>query len=296
MHRTAACATPEGTMQELNRRRFVLRAASVFAVVPFSSLAACSDSDGEQSGGSDGATSGETEGSTTDCCDASTSSGGGSSSMSGSSNGTSTTTASSSTTSPGTTTTSTTTTGPSESSSETSGGPDETSTGAAACEITPSDIEGPFYRPGIPVGSNLDVHGDNGVALLLEGRVMDEGCTPLANAIVEIWHATPVAPGGEAGDVQATYDNTDQYRYYGQVATDDQGRYAFETLRPGWYLNGAAYRPAHVHLKVWVRGVERLTTQLYFTGDPFNDDDPWYNPTMALDPNGAGQATLDVIV
>lgn len=166
----------------------------------------------------------------------------------------------------------------------------------SACEPTPADIEGPFYRPEIPIGGDLDVHGDSGIPLRIEGRVLDTSCSAIAGAIVEIWHATPVAPDGEPGDVNATYDSSAEYRYYGQVATDADGSYAFETLRPGWYLNGENYRPAHVHLKVWVDGVERLTTQLYFVGDPFNDGDPWFNSEMALDPDDKGLAQLDIVV
>ena len=36
-----------------------------------------------------------------------------------------------------------------------------------------------------------------------------------------------------------------------------------------------AFRPSHIHAKVYVDGVERLTTQLYFVGDPFIAADPW---------------------
>jgi protocatechuate 3,4-dioxygenase beta subunit len=175
-------------------------------------------------------------------------------------------------------------------------GPGSSGESGSACEPTPSDIEGPFYRPGIPIGGNLDVHGELGLPLLLEGRVLDSACSPIAGAIVEIWHATPVAPDGEPGDVNATYDGSVEYRYYGQVATGADGAFAFQTLRPGWYLNGENYRPAHVHLKVWVGNEERLTTQLYFVGDPFNDGDAWFNPEMALDPDDAGLAVLDIVV
>ena len=47
---------------------------------------------------------------------------------------------------------------------------------------------------------------------------------------------------------------------------------------------------------MWVAGVQRLTTQLYFTGDPFNAQDPWYNPEVALSPAPDGEATLDIVV
>jgi catechol 1,2-dioxygenase len=37
----------------------------------------------------------------------------------------------------------------------------------------------------------------------------------------------------------------------------------------GWH----AWRPAHLHLKVSAPGHELLTAQLYFPGDPHNEDD-----------------------
>lgn len=172
-----------------------------------------------------------------------------------------------------------------------------TSTGNEVCAPTAPDIEGPFYRPEIPIGGDLDQWDDEGEPLRLLGVVRDEGCEPIAGAVVEIWHATPVPPGGVAGRTpDATYDATREYRYYGQVATEADGSFEFRTLRPGWYLNGAAYRPAHIHVKVWVRGTERLTTQLYFVGDPFNEGDQWFNPDLALDPDDDGTAQIELTV
>lgn len=180
-------------------------------------------------------------------------------------------------------------------SSSTGVDPGSSETGSA-CEPSPSDIEGPFYREGIPVGGDLDVHGDRGVPLVLAGRVLGTDCQPIAGAVVEIWHATPTAPDAEPGDVDATYDESEQFRYYGQLATDPQGNFEFRTLRPGWYLNGENYRPAHVHVKVWVGRIERLTTQLYFADDPFNDADPWFTPEMALEPDASGHANVELVV
>lgn len=269
-------------MKLFRRRGFVLKAAKVVAATPFLHLVACGgDEEPSPQGGSESGDDGGS--SSTSCCapgDGSSGSGGADGSGT-----TAVTTSDGSTSAPGST-----------SASDESSGGGSSSTGEAVCEPTPEDIEGPFYRPGIPIGGNLDVHGDPGEPLIIEGRVFDEACQPLANAVVEIWHATPVLPNGEPGDVDASYDASAEYRYYGQVATDARGAYSFTTLRPGWYLNGADYRPAHVHLKVWVGGVERLTTQLYFVGDPFNDGDPWFNPVMALDPNGNGRASLDIVV
>lgn len=266
------------------RRAFVVKAVKAAAVLPSAAMVACTDTEDAADDGSGtsststGTTTGTPPGSTgaessTSAAEAST----GSSSSTGGEDESSTS-------------------GGSSGSSSSGGGESESSTGSALCEPSPGDIEGPFYRPDIPVGGDLDVHGDVGVPLRIEGRVIDDGCAPIQDAIVEIWHATPVAPEGEPGDVDATYDSSAEFRYYGQVATDAEGNYAFDTLRPGWYLNGAEYRPAHVHAKVWVRGEERLTTQLYFEGDPFNDGDPWFNPVMALVPDRDGVATIDFVV
>ena len=62
------------------------------------------------------------------------------------------------------------------------------------------------------------------------------------------------------------------------------------TIVPGRYLNGAQYRPAHLHLKVSGAGLRPLTTQLYFAGDPYNAADPWFRPGRALTlrPNHGG--------
>ncbi|HET6582754.1 MAG TPA: hypothetical protein VFG69_04890 [Nannocystaceae bacterium] len=169
-------------------------------------------------------------------------------------------------------------------------------TGEVACEPSPPSIEGPFYRPGIPVRSDLDIYGDEGLPVHMSGRVLDSSCQPVANAVVEIWHAAPIPPGTEPEAFDATYDDTREFRYYGQVATDANGRYEFVTLRPGWYLNGAQYRPAHIHVKIWTGEDERLTSQLYFVDDPFADIDPWFDPTMVLDLDENGVVEFDFAI
>jgi protocatechuate 3,4-dioxygenase beta subunit len=173
---------------------------------------------------------------------------------------------------------------------------DSGETEADLCEPSPPSIEGPFYRPGTPIRGDLDLYGDAGIAVHLHGRVLDTDCTPVVDAVVEIWHATPVTPDGMPGDFDALYDDGRQFRYYGQVATDDAGNYAFDTLQPGWYLNGAMYRPAHIHLKIWVGAAQRLVTQLYFEDDPFAEDDPWFDPTMVLVLDDAGDVERDFVI
>ena len=153
------------------------------------------------------------------------------------------------------------------------------------CDATDDDIEGPFYRSDAPVRSDLDLYGDPGTVFLLSGFVLDRDCNPIADAVVEIWHADPTAvPVDELTSTDSVdYDNSSaDMRYRGQIGTDADGRYAFRTKKPGWYLNGPRFRPMHFHMKVWVGGVERLTTQLYFEGDPYIEGDAWASLDRAL--------------
>lgn len=152
----------------------------------------------------------------------------------------------------------------------------DTDTGPAECVPTSADIEGPFWVEGVPVRQELDLYGEAGTHLSLSGTVLSvaAGCAPLAGAVVEIWHADP----------HGAYDNSSpELRYRGQTATDDQGRWSFSTLKPGIYKSGATYRPSHVHVKVWVEGVEVLTTQLYFEGDPWLEGDPWAEESRTME-------------
>jgi len=146
------------------------------------------------------------------------------------------------------------------------------------CTPTSGDITGPFWRKGIPIRNSFDVHGHPGTKLALSGTVQNGSCQPIPYAVIEMWHATPTT---KAADALKPADSVDydtegaDFKYYGQFATDERGEYSMSTKKPGWYLNGPAFRPSHIHVKIYVNGVERLTTQLYFEGDPFIANDPW---------------------
>ncbi len=135
-----------------------------------------------------------------------------------------------------------------------------------ACVPTTADILGPYYRPGAPFRSNLTIAGDPGTILNYRGKVTDEDCNPLANVIVDVWQA----------NADAEYDGTSaNFNYRGRFETGANGEYTFRSVKPGWYLNGAQYRPAHIHFRVTKPGYTELITQLYFEGDPYIAADPW---------------------
>ena len=138
---------------------------------------------------------------------------------------------------------------------------------------TTNDILGPFYRPESPERYDLTWPELPGNRIELKGVVYGPDCsTPLKNALVEIWHC----------DTQGRYDNeTDRFDHRGASRTNGKGEYAFKTILPGKYLNGALYRPAHIHYRVRAEGERELVSQIYFQGDPHITKDPWASQEKA---------------
>jgi len=130
------------------------------------------------------------------------------------------------------------------------------------CNETTNDLfgQGPFYTENAPTIQNNQLADMNeaGTKLILSGRVYNLDCSEfIVNTEIDIWHA----------DDDGAYDNTG-YNLRGKTTTNGQGFYLFETVKPGLYLNGANYRPSHIHLKITPPGFSTLTTQIYFEGDP----------------------------
>lgn len=171
---------------------------------------------------------------------------------------------------------------------------------AGTCEPTGSDVEGPFHLDNAPERTVLAEADEPGERIVIEGTVYGPDCrTPVADANLDVWHA----------DDEGNYhDDRTEYRLRGQIQTDAQGRYRFETIMPGRYPLGGSTRPAHIHFIVTKPGFVPLTTQLYFAGDPFlSPNDPCGDgcnsgdPTLIIDmePNqesSAQQGTFDIIL
>jgi len=122
-------------------------------------------------------------------------------------------------------------------------------------------------------------------ALTITGFVVGLKCGGIKGARVDLWHAD--AAGG--------YDNQG-YGFRGKVHTGADGKFQFDTIIPGRYLNGPQYRPAHIHVKVRDKsGSLLLTTQLYFDGDPYNEVDPFIKASLIMKPQG-GVASYDLVV
>lgn len=143
------------------------------------------------------------------------------------------------------------------------------------CEPTTADILGPYYRANSPLRSDIVPEDDNDEnTVFLSGKVLTNDCSPVEGASVELWQAD-----GES----EYYMQAPDFRYRGTFISNADGTYFFNTVVPGHYLNGAQYRPAHLHFRVTKPGFRSIITQLYFEGDPYISIDPWASvPAAAL--------------
>lgn len=123
---------------------------------------------------------------------------------------------------------------------------------------TLTQTPGPFYQPNSPQRRLLISSDTPGRRVILTGRVLEKDCQPVADCLVDIWHADP----------QGEYDN-DGNRFRGHQFTDNQGNYQIETAMPGIYTG----RTRHIHVKVQAHTKPLLTTQLYFPEESLNADD-----------------------
>jgi protocatechuate 3,4-dioxygenase beta subunit len=143
---------------------------------------------------------------------------------------------------------------------------------------TPEQILGPFY-PLKTLDRNADltkVPGRpgraKGLVLNVMGRVLNLKGEPVRNAQVEIWQANARGRYTHPSDTNpAPLDPN--FEGSAMWTTDHDGRYRFKTIKPAGYPAGPnRMRPAHIHFQVSGRQ-DRLVTQMYFEGDPYNETD-----------------------
>jgi protocatechuate 3,4-dioxygenase beta subunit len=110
--------------------------------------------------------------------------------------------------------------------------------------------------------STIVVAGKNepGARIVVTGRTL-LGDKPVAGVSLYVFHTDSKGLYSRTGDPrQGELDP----RLHGALRTDAQGRYRFETTRPGSYDN----MPAHVHYVVKADGYEPLLLVLQFEDDP----------------------------
>ena len=128
--------------------------------------------------------------------------------------------------------------------------------------LIPSVYLSPKYSALPDAPSSIVVAGPDepGERLIVTGRVID-GTTPVVGASVYVFHTD--ATGDYATGLSGLDAELDP-RLHGALRTDLEGRYRYETIRPGSYDNNAA----HVHYIVVAAGYQPRIFDLWFQDDP----------------------------
>jgi catechol 1,2-dioxygenase len=150
---------------------------------------------------------------------------------------------------------------------------------------SPAAIEGPFYLAGAPALQRPYVMpqrpDEQGEPFTFRGTVSSTEGAPLAGAELDIWHADA------AGLYSNIHPGIPDWNLRGRLQTSEDGSFEVRTTLPppyeipkhgptGRVLSGLGrhfFRPAHLHLKVRASDHEELTSQLYFAGGEYLDDD-----------------------
>jgi protocatechuate 3,4-dioxygenase, beta subunit len=153
--------------------------------------------------------------------------------------------------------------------------------------VTPSQTIGPFFSPGLLQPGDDDLAclkpgaaRAQGTPIIIRGQVSDENGNPVRKALIEVWQANQWGKYEHPDDItQAPLDPN--FKGWGRVLTQPDGRYELRSIKPGAYPNPGYdnwMRPPHVHFSLFSAGLmQRLITQMYFPDEPLNDIDPILN-------------------
>ncbi len=143
-------------------------------------------------------------------------------------------------------------------------------------QATTSQTVGPYGLIGLDwmIVDNLAGPAVAGERITIEGRMLDSDGVPVPDGMVEIWQANAEGKYAHHDDTQEKRVEP-QFRGFGRVLTDDEGRFRFTTIKPGAVPgpDGKIQAP-HIAVSVFARGLlRRLVTRIYFPDEPANAQD-----------------------
>jgi len=144
-------------------------------------------------------------------------------------------------------------------------------------------VLGPFHvsnPPPLAIGGDMKRYFE-GEVLLVEGYIRDTTGKPLPGAKLDIWQTAP------NGMYSSQDPEQDINSFHALMVADENGRYAFTTVRPvsytvpsdgpvGGILDAAGrhpWRPSHLHYIASAAGHQTLVTEVFPDNDPYLDQD-----------------------
>jgi protocatechuate 3,4-dioxygenase, beta subunit len=159
----------------------------------------------------------------------------------------------------------------------------------------------------IPTSNNLILPAGKAVAadgqpLIIQGRVRDKNCAPVAEAIVELWQSNPygklvLAERRDLATPNATFAGA------GRTYTNGDGEFTFITAFPA----PSRYTTPIVNLTIKADPIKTYTSALFFSNDERNAKDAAYkklsdkvrsDATITMSEGQAGSliGTVDIVL
>lgn len=151
---------------------------------------------------------------------------------------------------------------------------------------------GPFYldnAPDMQLGGHL-ADGREGVTVLVHGKVMDTLRNPLPGAIIDTWQAD------SSGTYPIQEEGQDKYDLRAKFVANEKGEYYYTTVLPKPYTvpydgpvgdllragNRHAWRAAHLHYIIRAKGMNAITTEVFFENTEYLDNDAVFGVRRSL--------------
>ncbi len=150
----------------------------------------------------------------------------------------------------------------------------------APLPATNEDTCGPYFPIPFCDGDRTDlvqphlalVNRAIGRPIVLRGRFLDLYGDLATGVLVEFWQAN--AAGLYRTPATAGHPGIDPwFDGYARCRAND-GRFELRTVMPGASVSDGAKRAPHVTLTLFSDGIARIVTQVFFAGEPGNDEDP----------------------
>ena len=135
----------------------------------------------------------------------------------------------------------------------------------------PGDNDLTIVEPGAPPAAGRRIH--------VFGWIYEARRVPRWNSIIEIWQADALGRFAHPNDPRAA-EADPHFMGWGRRASEDDGYFDFITVMPGGFDDpvARARRAPHIDLSVTGSGLmRRLTTTLFFDGEPDNAGDPVFS-------------------
>ena len=159
------------------------------------------------------------------------------------------------------------------------------------CKITPPQSTGPFYKEPSKIFNNDMTNNGKAIGKRIKvyGKVLNNKCKPISNAVLDIWQANSFGKYNHQADLSESRKDNEFYGYM-RLLSNERGEYSFNTILPGSYrVSKDLIRTPHIHFKV-TNNKKQLTTQMYFKGNEMNKKDFLFKNTHN---NNTLEATID---